>query len=290
MAAKSLEQVYKDHVGKVSDRWWSYLAEYERAFRELREKPISLLEIGVQNGGSLEIWSEYFPNAVKLVGCDVNPDCARLTFDDPRIVVLVGDASSEATAAQVLATSPAFDIVIDDGSHTSGDIATAFARYFPRVNDGGVFAAEDMHCSYWKEFDGGLFDPLSAISFFKRLADVIAHEHWGVQKPATDVMLPFFEKYGFELTAEQLSHVHSVEFVNSLCFVRKENPDRNSLGTRFVAGSLEPVMPGHHRNHGTRHYALDQSRNELASLTPRTDKVKALMRRGVAGVKRRLFS
>ncbi len=287
MTAKSLKRLYEDHTGKVSDKWSIYLPEYDRAFREYRDEPISLLEIGVQNGGSLEIWSTYFPNARALVGCDINPDCAKLAFDDPRIAVVVGDANSDGAEAAVLARAPAFDVIIDDGSHRSGDIERSFARYFPRLNNGGIFVAEDMHCSYWKEFEGGLFDPFSSIAFFKRLADVISHEHWGVEKPATDVMRGFFAKYDFEMTEQGLSHVHSVEFVNSMCFVRKEKAERNTLGTRFIAGAVEGVMPGHLGLHSSRSYPLDQSRNELASLTPRADRVRALVRRGMNGVSRR---
>ncbi|HEX9872458.1 MAG TPA: hypothetical protein VGC99_28455, partial [Candidatus Tectomicrobia bacterium] len=48
----TLEQLYAEHSGKVSDKWSSYLTEYGRIFADYRHKPIRLLEIGVQNGGS----------------------------------------------------------------------------------------------------------------------------------------------------------------------------------------------------------------------------------------------
>ena len=35
-------------------------------------------------------------SARKLVGCDVNPDCARLSYKDPGIAVVIGDAYSDA--------------------------------------------------------------------------------------------------------------------------------------------------------------------------------------------------
>src|SRR4030081_1710029 len=82
MIKKTVEQLYKEHNGRVSDRWSSYLPQYERILNEYRDKPVRLLEIGIQNGGSLELWAKYFPNAQKLVGCDINPDCARLSYED----------------------------------------------------------------------------------------------------------------------------------------------------------------------------------------------------------------
>ena len=133
--------------------------------------PLRLLEIGIQNGGSLEIWPKFFPNAQQIVGCDIRPECARLTYRNPRISVVVGDANSDEAQAAVLAHSAIFDVIIDDGSHASSDIVRSFARYFPHLSDGGIFVVEDLHCSYWKEFDGGLFDPFSSVNFFKRLAD-----------------------------------------------------------------------------------------------------------------------
>ena len=67
---KSLLQLYEEHQGKVSDKWNLYLSEYDRLFSSYRDQPIRLLEIGVQNGGSLDIWPRYFINGEKFVGCD----------------------------------------------------------------------------------------------------------------------------------------------------------------------------------------------------------------------------
>ena len=139
-----LLNLYQTHQGKVTDRWLAYLHQYERLFVPWRERPLRLLEIGIQNGGSLEIWGRYFPAATVLVGCDIDPLCERLTYDDPRISVVVGDASSDETDRRIEAISPQWDIVIEDGSHQSRHIVDAFARYFPRVVEGGLFIAEDL--------------------------------------------------------------------------------------------------------------------------------------------------
>ena len=113
----------------------------------------------MQNGGSLEIWARYFPCAAVIAGCDIDPGCAQLAFEDKRIAVVVGDANSDRTQARILEHSAEFDILIDDGSHTSSDIVKSFARYFPCLAENGFYIIEDLHCSYWREFEGGLFDP-----------------------------------------------------------------------------------------------------------------------------------
>nr|MBP9087896.1 class I SAM-dependent methyltransferase [Kofleriaceae bacterium] len=138
MQDATLRQLYEQHQGKVSDKWSIYLAEYDRLFSYYRSQPVRMLEIGIQNGGSLEVWSKYFRFAERLVGCDINPDCAKLIYDDPRISVIVGDANADHSAEQVFACSEKFDIIIDDGSHTSSDIVRSFARYFPSIVDGGM--------------------------------------------------------------------------------------------------------------------------------------------------------
>ena len=268
MSRKTLHQLYVEHTGKVSDKWSLYLTEYDRLFDGFRDKPVRLFEIGIQNGGSLDIWSKYFRNATALIGCDINPDCANLSYDDPRISVIVGDANATEASEQVFQRSPKFDIVIDDGSHLSSDIIKSFALYFPRVMEGGIFIAEDLHCSYWGQFEGGLFAPYSSISFFKLLADVISHEHWGIAKTRADILRSIFTKYGCEVGEEVLSQVHSVEFINSMCIVRKASATSNSLGRRVIAGSMELVVPGF-QAWGDRPYQLDpayeQSSNPWAA-------------------------
>ena len=287
MPAKTLERLYEEHSGKVSDRWSSYLVAYDRILARYRDEPIALLEVGVQNGGSLEIWSEFFPRATHFVGCDINPDCANLVFADPRIAVVIGDVDSDAAQNSVLARAPRFNVVIDDGSHRSGAIARTFARYFPFVEDGGVYIAEDMHCSYWQEFEGGLFDPASSIAFFKQLADVVNHEHWGVDAAPSSVMHSFIEKYGFRMADAQLSHVHSVEFLNSICVVRKENPLQNKLGSRVIVGSTATVVPRHWDLHSSASYALDQTRNPLTTRKGRATGARQLFHRLASAVRRR---
>jgi hypothetical protein len=256
-----LLNLYRSHQGKVTDRWLAYLNEYEHLFAAWRERPVRLLEIGIQNGGSLEIWSRYFPQAKVLVGCDIDPLCGRLTYDDPRICVVVGDASTDETAGRINAISAQWDIVIEDGSHQSRHIVDAFARFFPHVVEGGVFVAEDLHCSYWREFEGGLADPFSAISFFKRLADLTNFEHWGVPVSRSDYLAGFAAHYGSVFNEASLAMVASVEFVNSQCVIRKRVAADNELGPRLIVGTVELVSTGARQYDGTHSQALDQRAN-----------------------------
>jgi len=239
---KRLEEIFLAHKGKVSDKWALYIAEYEKFFHEYRDRPVKLLEIGVQNGGSLEIWAEYFTNGSLFVGCDSNPCCGELSFEDPRIILVIGDINDDSTRAKILSYSREFDIVIDDGSHHPKDIIQAFLAYYPILTNDGLYIIEDLHTSYWKDFEGGLFNPFSALSFFKRLVDIINFEHWGVARSPSEVLKGFQEKYGITISNELLQHIHSITFVNSLCIIRKSRPVENRLGPRIVAGQKAPVF------------------------------------------------
>jgi len=267
---KSLFELYHEHEGKVSDKWSTYLSEYDRLFSAYRDKPVSMLEIGIQNGGSLEIWSKYFQDVQSLVGCDINLDCAKLAFDDPRIRVVIGDANTDVTEREILGHSAHFDLIIDDGSHTSSDIVKSFTRYFRHLSDGGIFVAEDLHCSYWKSFEGGLYYPYSSIAFFKRLTDVVNHEHWGIEKERKQLLRGFSEQFSIEFDELDLADVHAIEFFNSGCVVHKRKAQLNVLGERFIAGQNELVVSGLHSLLG-QSLTQSQSSNPWAVMIPAPD-------------------
>ena len=141
---KTLKDLYKNHSGKVSDKWSIYLDQYENKLRHYKELPVKFFEIGILNGGSLEIFSKYFSNAKLILGCDIDPKCKKLQYDEPNIRVIIGDANEEKTKSEVVKHSK-FDIIIDDGSHVSRDIVKTFCNYFNHryinliiLSDGGT--------------------------------------------------------------------------------------------------------------------------------------------------------
>ena len=240
---KTLTELYKSHKGRVSDKWELYLNQYERILNPIRQKNISLLEIGVQNGGSLEIWSQFFENGQAFVGCDISEDCSKLEYTDQRISVIIGDATTLKTKEKILQKSPFFNLIIEDGSHKSSDIVKAFAEYFPALADDGIFIAEDLHCSYWSEYEGGIYYPYSSLNFFKTLSDVINHEHWGIERERGHLISGYKEKYGVNIQEEALSEISSIEFFNSVCVIRKSKANVNKLGLRIVAGRNSEIVP-----------------------------------------------
>lgn len=238
--APSLLDVVAKHEGKVSDKWESFLIEYENLFSRFQNAPITMLEIGIQNGGSLEIWAKYFSNAKAIVGSDINEKCAALKFANPAISVVVGDANSDEAFRKITSKASSYDIIIDDGSHKSSDITRTFAKYFPILKSGGIFVIEDLHCSYWPHFEGGLGDPTSSMELLKTLTDFLNVEHWRSQTQG-DILGAFKSRYEVSIEENILSSLHSIKFLNSLCIIEKSNPQ---LGPRRVVGTEAIVDSG----------------------------------------------
>ena len=243
-ALPTLLDLHSAHAGKVTDKWSGYFGVYDRLLPLLRNQPIALLEVGIQNGGSLEVWAQYFPRARKIIGVDIDLKCSELRFDDPRIRIIVGDINSAATLLAIHEDEGIFDLIIDDGSHVSGDIVRAFCHLWPRLAEGGLYIVEDMCCSYWSAFDGGLHHPASSEAFFKSLSDCINAEHWGNGQMAVSHISSILERHEAALTDDQVAQVHSIEIANSIVTIRKAAPDMNRMGKRVVGGSIALVNPG----------------------------------------------
>ena len=239
----TLLELHKGKTGKVSDKWEAYFPVYERLFSPVRQDRLALLEIGVQNGGSLDVWAAYFPNASHILGCDVDQKCDELWYEDKRVNVVVGNACALETRERLLAYTPSLDIVIDDGSHLSPDIISAFLLYFPVLRPGGLFIVEDTHAVYRQVPGGGVLSQTSAQEFFKRIAELTNLEHWqGELHPQTllSTFLPSRKSFPAWLME---GHIFGVEFLNSMVIVRKSTRPA-LLGQRIVVGEEATVAPG----------------------------------------------
>lgn len=235
--------------GKYSDKWSSYLGVYDEIISKNGKAILRILEIGVQNGGSLEQWSRVLPRVHKIVGCDIDPKCSLLTFRSPQIKIVIGDVSREATVAEIKTHSEIFDLIVDDGSHHSVDIISAFCRLFPILEKGGLYVIEDLHCSYWEKFGGGLRNSNSAVEFLKVLIDAVNYPHWA-EKSTVRSSFEGFPQTTFPGFLDSITHVESVEFVNSMCVVRK-GFSSSSLGHRVGSGSEVTVEPEAKNSIGT---------------------------------------
>ncbi len=170
-------EVYKNQDKFLSMKWEQYIEIYERLLRPYlyENKAINLLEIGVQNGGSLETWKKYLPKGSHIYGIDVNPLCNNLNFSS-NITFIHGSATDE-ELVQKHFQEMKFDVIIDDGSHHCQDVITTFELLFSKVKEGGLYIVEDCHSSYWAKYGGEYQNPNSSIEYFKKLVDILHYKY-----------------------------------------------------------------------------------------------------------------
>lgn len=128
---------------------------YEELFRDVRHSTKKLLEIGVEGGGSLLMWREYFPNA-EIFGIDEKP-CGQLGGRE-RIRTFEGDAYEKSMVDLV---GEDFDIIIEDGPHTLKSILFVVEEYINKLAPGGILVVEDFQDFDWtnvvrRKLKGGL--------------------------------------------------------------------------------------------------------------------------------------
>ena len=146
-----------------------FIEAYQKHFAGLNPKRV--LEIGVQNGGSLKIWRDMFPRA-EIVGIDIDEECTRQR--DTNIEVRIGDQTDE----KFLESLGEFDIIIDDGGHKMSQQQISFNLLMPKLREGGIYIIEDTHTSYWEGF---LDLRITTVEMIKGLIDDI-HEYADVYK------------------------------------------------------------------------------------------------------------
>lgn len=134
----TLFDMFKSHTGRQIDKWTHYFPVYEKHFARFRGKSPRVLEIGIDHGGSLQLWKRYFGHGAEIIGIDISP---AAMFEEPQIKTYCHDQ-----CASAIADLGPFDIVIDDGSHVPEHQGQTFANLWPRTR--GVYLIEDCHGAY----------------------------------------------------------------------------------------------------------------------------------------------
>ena len=152
-ASNAMEVVFYGHAGRPADKWHHYLEIYDRYLSRYRGQRMRLLEIGVQRGGSLQVWKKYLGERASICGLDIDP---RSMYSEPQISVVIGSQSSPSCLQGIAEREDdPLDVVIDDGSHFAADQLVTFTTLYPMMAADGVYICEDIHTAYWQ--GNGLF-------------------------------------------------------------------------------------------------------------------------------------
>jgi hypothetical protein len=106
------------------------------------------IQLGIAAGQSIQVWSEYFPNA-HIHGFDLRvADEVRNNLEPlSRVSVHLGDAYQPGFAESKGFVPESMDIIIDDANHERQYQEVALLNYFKFVRPGGFYIMEDVDLS-----------------------------------------------------------------------------------------------------------------------------------------------
>lgn len=222
---KGTREIFEQHQGNLIHKWDHYFEIYDRHFKDYQDKEVVILEIGISQGGSIDLWRKFFGSRLRYYGIDINPKCKELEAENA--TVFIGSQSDVNFLNEVKKQIPDLDILIDDGGHTMHQQIVSFENLFEKIKFGGLYLCEDNHTSYWFEFGGGMKKKGTYIEFVKNLIDVM--HLWYAGK---NTKLP---------NMDLKQSIYAIHIYNSIVVIEKEKiakPFDKRIGN-FTVGYLE---------------------------------------------------
>ena len=224
-----IEFLENNHDGRLVNRWRHYFDIYHRHFARFRGQQLTMIEIGVFNGGSLRMWRDYFGPQARIVGVDIYPECQQ--FAEPGIDIVIGDQADRGFLRELSGRYPDLALLVDDGGHWMHQQIATFEELYPRLRSDGVYLCEDTHTSYMPMFGGGYRQPQTFIETVKPLIDRLNAFH----SPDQSQLAPD----DFTRTTDSLHFYDSVLVIEKRA---REAPEPVNYGSiadfRYIAPSL----------------------------------------------------
>ena len=85
----TLRQIFDTKLTLKSDKWEPYFDVYETYISKFRNNNPTFIEVGVQGGGCMELWREYFGPGARIFGIDINPEVREVSGTE----IILGDQS-----------------------------------------------------------------------------------------------------------------------------------------------------------------------------------------------------
>lgn len=190
-----------------SKKWQHYFDIYDRYLVPFIGLSPNVLEIGVDKGGSLELWHHFFENA-NIYAIDINSDVRNIHFPFS-VDIEIGDQTDKEFLQNYVYSKPDFDIVIDDGGHYMDQQLMSLIYLFPKLKHGGIYIIEDVHTSYSQGYNGGFRNPNSFLEHCKSLVELLNLEFITEVNPPDDLAKLFFD-------------LNSITFYNSVIVLEKK--------------------------------------------------------------------
>ncbi len=138
--------------GTMSGRSHGYTQHYYEMWKDRKDQALVMIEIGVEEGRSIQMWRRFFPNAW-IYGWDINPPRYKKGYH-PKTQIEFVNTLFPVTVEIAIAKSclhmpytnekPKFDFIVDDGNHRDADQQSNLDILLPYLNPHmGVYGIED---------------------------------------------------------------------------------------------------------------------------------------------------
>ena len=147
----SLEQIV-DNSRTDKNTTHSYLPLYQQLLVSKKETALNVLEVGICNGGSIKLWSDFFINAnvYALDITDINGIWEGIRNNDKIILHTSSDAyNNDFFINNFLNKNIKCDFLLDDGPHTLESMKQFIKLYSQIMTDDGILIIEDVQSWDW---------------------------------------------------------------------------------------------------------------------------------------------
>ena len=174
----------------------NYFQIYDELLLKFVGLPVTFLEIGILDGGSLFMWRDFLGDNARIIGVDLNP--AATKWREHGFEIFIGDQSNPDFWKDLYDEIGDIDILLDDGGHRNDQQLTTVQCSLANIRDGGLIIVEDTQTSFMK------FESFKKFSFVNLLIDKIAL----LYARSSDLRIE---------ESEYSKCVHSIQFFESIC-------------------------------------------------------------------------
>ena len=174
----------------------NYFQIYDELLLKYVGLPITFLEIGILDGGSLFMWREFLGDNARIIGVDLNPEATK--WREHGFEIFIGDQSNPDFWKGLYDEIGDIDILLDDGGHRNDQQIVTVQCSLENIRDGGIIIVEDTQTSFMK------FESFKSYSFVNLLLGKIS--------------LLYARSADLKIRETTYSKcVHSVQFFESIC-------------------------------------------------------------------------
>ena len=147
----SLEEL-ADNTRTDKNTTHSYLPLYQQLLESKKEMAKNVLEIGIQTGGSIKLWDDFFTNAT-VYGIDIidyNTVWNGIKNNDNIVLYTSTNAyDTNFVHNTFLKSNIKFDMLLDDGPHSLGSMIQFIQLYSQLMTENGILIIEDVQSMDW---------------------------------------------------------------------------------------------------------------------------------------------